>query len=140
MPRTCTPRSWRPCQVGTGRRRGALGPGSSCWRARCSTGSPPGSGCSRPRSLRPRCAARTTLQPLLGRTVQFDSETSVGPRICSPMAATTSLRRPESARLCHALVGKETVHLCDGVVAEQRGCDARGRCRVLLSGTPPAQR
>ena len=34
----------------------ALGPGSSCRRARCSTGSPPGSGCSRPRSLRPRCA------------------------------------------------------------------------------------
>ena len=34
--------------------------------------------------------AATTLQPLLGRTVQFDSETSVGPRICSPMAATTS--------------------------------------------------
>ena len=47
------------------------------------------------------CVARTTLQPLLGRTVQFDSETSVGPRICSPMAATTSSarRRPESARL-----------------------------------------
>ena len=39
------------------------------------------------------CVARTTLQPLLGRAVQFDSETSVGPRI---------LRRPESARLSAA--------------------------------------
>ena len=24
--------------------------------------------------------------------------------------------------------------MCDGVVAEQRGCDARGRCRVLVRG------
>ena len=54
-PLTCTPRSWRPCRAGSGRRRGALGPGSSCRCARCSTGSPPGSGCSHPRSL-PRCA------------------------------------------------------------------------------------
>ena len=27
LPRTCTPRSWRPCRAGSGRRRGALGPG-----------------------------------------------------------------------------------------------------------------
>ena len=49
-----------------------------------------------------------------------DSETSVGPRICSPMAAsvTPSLpsRRPS---------------LCNGVVAEQGGCDAQGRCRAV---------
>ena len=32
------------------------------------------------------------------------------------------------------LAGKEAVYLCDGVVAEQRGCDARGRCRVLVCG------
>ena len=61
-PRTCAPRSWRPCQAGSGRRRAALGPGSSCRCAQCSTGSPPGSGCSRPRSLPrrawpgPRCS------------------------------------------------------------------------------------
>ena len=36
------------------------------------------------------------------------------------------LRRPESSELA----GKETVHLRDGVVAEQRGGDARGRCCV----------
>ena len=54
-PLTCTPRSWRPCRAGSGRQRGALGPGSSCRCARCSTGSPPGSGCSRPHLL-PRCA------------------------------------------------------------------------------------
>ena len=29
---------------------------------------------------------------------------------------------------------KPSVHLRDGVVAEQRGCDARGRCRVLVCG------
>ena len=54
-PRTCAPRSWRPCRAGSGRRRAALARASSCRCARCSTGSPPGSGCSRPR-LRPRCA------------------------------------------------------------------------------------
>ena len=53
--RTCAPRSWRPCRAGTGRRRGALGRASGCRCAQCSTGSLPGSRCSRPRSLRPRC-------------------------------------------------------------------------------------
>ena len=87
------------------------------------------------------CVARTTLQPLLGRTVQFDSKTSVGPRICSPMAATAS--SPSVVRKAHSylqrrgclrdseLAGKEAVYLCDGVVAEQRGCD---RGRVLVCG------
>ena len=53
LPRTCAPRSWRPCRVGTGRRRGALGPGSSC---RCA---------DVPRVHAPPavCVARTTLQP-----------------------------------------------------------------------------
>ena len=44
------------------------------------------------------CVARTTLRPLLGRTVQFGRETSVGPRICSPMAATTSSAHPSSGK------------------------------------------
>ena len=53
------------------------------------------------------------------------------------MAATTSrpLRRPERGRLRDSeLARKEAVYLCDGVVAEQRGCDARGRRRVLVCG------
>ena len=32
------------------------------------------------------------------------------------------------------LAGEEAVYLCDGVVAEQRGCDARRRRRVLVGG------
>ena len=32
------------------------------------------------------------------------------------------------------LAGEEAVYLCDGVVAEQRGGDARGRRRVLVGG------
>ena len=58
--------------------------------------------------------------PLLGRTVQFDSETSVGPRICSPMAATTSKAdcylQGQGRLRDSELVGKEAVYLCDGVV------------------------
>ena len=37
------------------------------------------------------------------------------------------------------LAGKEAVYLCDGVVAEQRGCDARGRCRVRGDLSPVGQ-
>ena len=58
--------------------------------------------------------ARTTLQPLLGRTVQFDSETSVGPRICSPMAATTSSAPPSSGKrtaICSAEAASVTPSL-----------------------------
>ena len=49
-------------------------------------------------------------------------------------AATTSA--PPSAEAASELVDQQTVHLHDGVVAEQCGCDARLR----LSGTPPAPR
>ena len=54
------------------------------------------------------------LQPLLGRTVQFDSETSVGPRICSPMAATTSSAPPSSGKrtaICSAEAASVTPSL-----------------------------
>ena len=60
------------------------------------------------------CVARTTLQPLLGRTVQFDSEMSVGPRICSPMAATTSSAPPSSGKrtaICSAEAASVTPSL-----------------------------
>ena len=44
----------------------------------------------------------------------------------------------KATAICRAedseLVGKETVHLCDGEVAEQGGGDALGRCRVLVGG------
>ena len=75
-------------------------------------------------------------------TVQFDSETSMEAQDLLSYGGHRPLRRPESARCLQGrgrlrdaeLVGKEAVHLCDGVVAEQRGCDARGRCRVLVCG------
>ena len=82
-PRTCTPRSWRPRRAGSGRRRGALGLASSC----SSTGSPPGSGCSRPRyctaalwasrapGARPRCTSqclRTELRSCTSAPAQPD--------------------------------------------------------------------
>ena len=60
----------------------------------------------------------------------------------SALAATTSsvVRKAHSylqgrGRLRDSeLAGEEAVYLCDGVVAEQRGGDARGRCRVLVGG------
>ena len=76
------------------------------------------------------CVARTTLQPLLGRTVQFDSETSVGPRICYHLVGPSVVRKAHGylQRRGHLrdseLAGEEAVYLCDGVVAEQRGGDA----------------
>ena len=69
-------------------------------------------------------------------------ETFVGPRICSPMAATTSSAPPSSGKRTAVqtrgseLAGQEAVHLRDGVVAEQGGGDARGRRRVLVGGRP----
>ena len=129
-PRTCTPQSWRPCRAGSGRRRGALGPASSCRCAQCSTGSLPGSGCSR---------------PLLGRTIQFDSDVRGGQDLLS--YGGHHLVGPSVVRKAHCylqrrgrlrdseFVGQQTVHLRDGVVAEQPlPCPGR-----RPSGTPPAQ-
>ena len=77
---------------------------------------------------------------------QFDSETSVGPRICSPMAATT-LSPPSSGKrtaICSAetasvtpslprsdLVGREDVLVRARPVGQQRARDGRLRLRVL---------
>ena len=49
-----------------------------------------------------------------GAPPQFDSETSVGPRICSPMAATTSSAPPSSgkrAAICRAEAASVTPSL-----------------------------
>ena len=68
----------------TGRRRGALGRGSSCVRTMFHG------------FTATVCVARTTLQPLLGRTVQFDSPWGPGSDGGHHLVG---LRRPESARL-----------------------------------------
>ena len=63
------------------------------------------------------------LQPLLGRTIQFDSETSVAARICSPMAATTSVVRKAHCYLQRRgclhdseLAGEEAIYLRSAAV------------------------
>ena len=87
------------------------------------------------------CVARATLQPLLGRTVRdvrgaqdllsYGGHHLVGPSVVRKaygyLQGRGRLRDSE-------LAGEEAVYLCDGVVAEQRGGDARGRRRVLVGG------
>ena len=43
-----------------------------------------------------------------------------------------ALRRPDAPGVEARALSRQTLN--DGVVAEQRGCDARGRRRVLVGG------
>ena len=121
-PRTCAPRSWRPCRAGSGRRRAAPARASSCRCARCSTGSPPGSGCSRPRSL-PRRAWP-------------------GPRCSRCWGAPSSLtvRRPwgpGSALLWRPVRSRPSP--CPGLRRHQRRGDLVGCEHVLVRARPVGQ-
>ena len=135
LPRTCTPRSWRPCRAGEEQ----LSPGRQVVGAHDVPRA--GSGCSRPRSL-PRCAWPG---PRCSRCWGGPSSLTVrrpwgpGSALLWRPPPRRPLPHPESAlrqgRLRDSeLAGKEAVHLRDGVVAEQRGGDARGRRRVLVCG------
>ena len=97
--------------------------------ARLDFSAPPGggSGCSHPRSLRPRCAwPGPRCSRCWGEPSSLTARRPWGPgsALLWRPPPRRPLRRPKSAAICR----------CDGVVAEQRGCDARGRCRVLVCG------
>ena len=128
LPWTCTPRSWRLCQAGSGRRRGALGPESSVGAHNVPRVCRQGQGAavhaySRGVRGQDHAAAVRGAQDL-----SYGGYHLVGPSVVRKRTAICSA---EAASVTPSLPARRP-STCAVVVAEQRGCDARGRCRVLV--------